>query len=333
MERTQLDKILNAVAPGLADKDIIDHAQSFIFIGGDVLTYNDEVSVRHPLDIGVDGIAVPAKALLQFLKRAKGKEVKVEQGDGEEGPELVLRCGRSRVGVPIHAEVPEHVSAFTAPEKWTKLPPEFLAAIKFCQFSASRNMAVPLLTNLNVSGTLVESGDDQRYSQYTMSVRARPSFLLPAHVVPMLLRAAPVKYAIDGPWGHFKTESGAIFSCRLFEGKYADISAIMESDKGKEFELPEKLLDVLDRAGVFSVADFDADREVQLTFSAGKLAVKASGVDGWFEEEMAVGTTQKMQFALHPSFLQEILKHSTRAAYDGTKLMFFGDNFRHALAV
>ena len=70
MNREELTKALTSVKAGLADKDIVEHSTSFVFTKGVVITYNDEVSVRYPLDLGVEG-AVAASPVLAFLGRVR----------------------------------------------------------------------------------------------------------------------------------------------------------------------------------------------------------------------------------------------------------------------
>src|SRR5512138_2525795 len=101
MKRTELLNTLKTVTPGLAAKDRIEHAQSFVFTGDAVLTYNDEVSVRHPLQGFPLKGAIRAEPLLAFLSRAAGDEVAIEEGEKDGAPQAVFKCGRSRVGIPF----------------------------------------------------------------------------------------------------------------------------------------------------------------------------------------------------------------------------------------
>ena len=47
--KTKLQTALEIVKPGLANKEIIEQSTSFAFLKGKVVTYNDEVSISHPL--------------------------------------------------------------------------------------------------------------------------------------------------------------------------------------------------------------------------------------------------------------------------------------------
>jgi len=41
-------KILSAIKPGLAMKDIVEGMKNFYFDGKNIITYNDKVSIMHP---------------------------------------------------------------------------------------------------------------------------------------------------------------------------------------------------------------------------------------------------------------------------------------------
>ena len=49
VNRVELKEALERVRPGLASKDIIDQATSFAFLKDRVVTYNDEISISHPV--------------------------------------------------------------------------------------------------------------------------------------------------------------------------------------------------------------------------------------------------------------------------------------------
>ena len=50
INRQNLQKALEIVKPGLSNKEIIEQTTSFAFIDGKVVTYNDEISICHPVE-------------------------------------------------------------------------------------------------------------------------------------------------------------------------------------------------------------------------------------------------------------------------------------------
>jgi len=331
MDRKLLLGALESVRPGLASKDIVEHSTSFIFRKGMVLTYNDEMSVRHPVEEFPDG-AIPAAPLLALLKKASGKEVTVEEGEGE----VILKCGRSRAGIPMEFEaIPDYLLELKIPkEGWKKVPKDFVQAIRFCLFSTCDDMTRPILTNIHIKGASVESTDSFRLTRYEMKSEMGKSLLLPAAAAAHLVNSELVKYARDKAWVHFKSKAGAIFSCRISAGTFVDVAKAIPGDKGKKITFPENLMDVLDRAGIFSVSEFQADQKVTLQFKGGKLKVKATGDTGWFEEVMKTDVKDDMEFIIHPDFIKEILEHSKSATnHDDKLLRFKGKDFVHVVAL
>ena len=48
MKKAELIKALEAVRPGLANKEMIEQSTSFAFMKDRVVTYNDEISISYP---------------------------------------------------------------------------------------------------------------------------------------------------------------------------------------------------------------------------------------------------------------------------------------------
>jgi hypothetical protein len=328
MNREELTKVLNAVKAGLADKDIVEHSTSFVFTPkGEVVSYNDQVSVRCPIDLDIAGTVVAAP-LLSFLGRAKGDEVKVEQTEKE----LLLKCGRAKAGIPLQGGIPEHVAGMKIPKKgWEKLPSKFLDAVRLCLFTAGKDMSKEILTNLHIDGTSIESSDNYRITRARMGKGLDvKGLLLPAAAAKHLPAFVPVEMAVGKSWAHFRNEDKAVLSCRLFSGEFPDVSPYLKA-KGTEMEFPEGLKEVLDRAGVFSVADFDNDRSVSIVVKKGKLSVRAEGPDGWFEEKVKATGIDDLAFSIHPDFLADILKHSVKATVSDSRIVFKDKGFTHAV--
>ena len=98
--RTALLAILQAVKPGLANKEILEQSTSFIFAQGEVLTYNDEVAVRHPLpdDLPLEG-AVQAKELFALPNKLKDDEISLETTENE----LLVSGQKTKAGIRLQA--------------------------------------------------------------------------------------------------------------------------------------------------------------------------------------------------------------------------------------
>ena len=49
IKRAELKEALETVKPGLASKEIIEQSTSFAFMGDKVVTYNNKISMSHPV--------------------------------------------------------------------------------------------------------------------------------------------------------------------------------------------------------------------------------------------------------------------------------------------
>lgn len=332
MNREELIKTLEVVKPGLASKDIVEHTTSFIFTNQGVLTYNDRVSVRAPLNMGFEG-AVPADPILAFLKRVKGTEVKVNPKESE----LRLSCGRSRVGIPLYPEVPEHLSRLSIPKKgWTTLPPNFMEAIKFCSFSASRDMTQGSITNIHIFQNIMESTDRRRATRMSLDGdMGGNAILLPVDAASHLPGKDLVTWNVSKGWMHFGTAKkkgteNVVISCRTDTGEFPhkQLTNSFDGSGGKKVQFPGRLAGVLERAGVFAIADFDSDRKVSILCDDKKMTVRAEGVYGWFEETLKTDMPD-MEFTIHPDFLKDILQHTRKARMLKGTILFKGKEFLH----
>lgn len=328
MNREKLTKALSSTRAGLADKEIVEHSTSFVFSNGQVITYNDAVSVRYPLDIGVEG-AVSAAPIMAFLGRVSADEVKIEQKENE----LILKCGRAKAGIPVTAEVPKHLTSLKVPKKgWEDIPKGFEDAIKLCLFTASKDMTKPILNNLHIQSKTVESADNYRATRTLMKGAIGTEILLPLAAAKNLPSFAPKEYVVTKTWAHFRNEDKVVLSCRLFAGEYPELDGFFKL-KGESVEFPAKLKDILERAGVFSTADFDTDREVLISVTKGRMKVRAESQDGWFEETVKAPDVEDMSFRIHPVFLADILAHSSTATLADNAMLFKDKHFSHVVSL
>lgn len=332
MKSSELLNVLDKVVPGLSGTE--EEPSYLIFSKRNVLAANEEVSVRCPLELPEDGVqgCVPANPMLAFLKRAPDKDIKLKATKGE----LRITCGRSRVGMPMVGELFDNpIADLAIPKKgWIGLPDGFAEAVRLCLFSASKEHAMAVLTNLHFKDNTVESTDRYRMTRVHLEDYPLGDMLIPATSSKYLLKFGAVVFQVKGSWAHFKNDDGAVMSCRLSAGEYIDLDPFLESQKGKRLTFPDKFKEVLDRAGVFSLPDsgFDTDKEIKVVVDAGKMEVSAEGAGGWFKETIKCPSVKNLEFAIHPDFLKEVLSHTDSAKITKNSLIFKGENFVHSIA-
>ena len=91
IEVADFKKALEIVKPGLAlTTTTIEQVTAFAFTKKNVITYNDEICIYHPLaDFGLQG-AIEAELLYKFLLRVKTKQISLEINESK----VTMKSGR-----------------------------------------------------------------------------------------------------------------------------------------------------------------------------------------------------------------------------------------------
>jgi len=332
--RQELESCLRKIKPGITEKNIIELSDSFVFSGDKIWSYNDQISICHKINTGIIG-AIKAKEFYNIISKISCESISIAQT----GNTVIFRDASKEdtfelsINVVDSKEPPISVPGIES-SKWMALPSDFSEAAKFCVFSASKNMAIPELTCLWVTGDKVVSCDSFRGTLWNLSADVKKDFLLPAKAAVYLDQYSPHKYMVDESWVHFINKEGTTFSCRGFgNGKYPPkIWSFFEVD-GEEIELPESLAGMVDRAQVIVTEDFEVDRFVTITIEGGKLTCKGQGKLGTFKEKTNVQYKgDKIEIDVHPIFLKQIIVHLQQMVV-GERLKFKADAFEHVICL
>jgi len=321
INKNELLKALTFVRPAVATKELIEQSTYFVFKDNKVISYNDEMSIQSPVNLPIIG-AIAASELFTYVNKINTEEINVEQEDTQ----IVFKAGRSKAGFTLIKEIMLPLEEINVKKKWVHLPENFNTALQFTAGACSTNMSTPVLTCVHVTSTKMEGSDNYRIANYTLSEEMQVvDFLLPAHIAIKVARMSPIKIAITKGWVHFKTKDSCVISCRVFEDKFPDTSVFFEM-QGKDITLPENLIDVIERAGVFSKREHMLDETISLILKKGALIVRSeSETGGWYEEKMRVTYKgEQIEFKITPYLLKDILSRTNKAIL-ATDRMFFSD--------
>ncbi|MFA5525881.1 MAG: hypothetical protein WC992_03560 [Acholeplasmataceae bacterium] len=332
IEKERLIKALEIVKPGLSNKDMIEQATSFAFMGGRVVTYNDEISISHPVeDLDITG-AVKAEELYQLLGKIKQKDVTFEVDEHE----VRITAGKARAGITLQQEIRLPLDEIGEIGKWKRVPKNLKEAMKFAMFSCSKDMSRPVLTCLHVTSTYVESCDNLRLTRYNLDADLPvKEFLIPVSIVKDLINYDFVAIAEGMGWIHFKSKDATVFSCRVFEDAYPNVSSLLKV-AGDSFILPAGLGEVLKRAEVFSKRDNVLEETVVVGIQKNLLKIRSEDESGWFEEELELSSESKVaevEFAINPGFLNDMLSRQTTCALTKDRMKFTGEGWEHVVAL
>ena len=334
IEKKTLLEILDALQPGLSDKDIIEFSDSITFVKGALITYNDFIAVQHPLEGSKIKGTVKADKLYAHIKKVKPDEkgmIKIKATNDD----LLIQSKNSKAGIPIMSgasisleELGEEIT------KWKKLPSDFLEGVKKAIFAAGTDASEPKLTCLHVKKGIIEATNGQRAFRYRMDAKIKKEFLLPATSTPAVLNRPIVKYAITKNWAHFKTKAGVIISTRM----YADVSfpdcSFLFDIKGKKIKFPEGLREVIDSAIDF-IGEDDEDKNIKIMIEKDKTKVASKSIKGWFRGKVNEKSKKAVTFEIAPQFLQDILKTNNEAVIDSEigLLKFESDKWEYTINV
>jgi len=327
MKKQDLLTALETVKPGLAAKEMIEQSTSFAFMNGRVVTYNDEISLSHPVeDLEIEG-AIQADELYKLLNKLKEDEIEVEIKGGE----LLLKSGKTKAGLTLQQEITLPLEEIGETGKWKTLPEGFLNHIRFAMTCCSRDMSRPVLTCVHVSKEgVIEGSDGFRITRCQLE-KEMPikTFLLPVSAAIQVVRLEPTKIATGDGWIHFQTTEGTVLSCRVFEDDYPDTKKFMEVE-GVEIVLPKTIEDILDRAAIFAKRDHFLDESVTLTIEDKKVLVESKSDAGWFKESVRMRYDDSpITFSITPYLLRDILKETSTCVLCEDRLKFEGAGWEH----
>lgn len=331
MQKEKLLKALEIVKPGLASKEMIEQSTSFAFMDGRVVTYNDEVSISHPVEgLDIEG-AIKAEELYGLLSKLKEDDLELKHTKKE----IVITSGKTTAGITLQLEIRLPLEEIEEQGKWKVLPEGFIDKLQFCLFSCSRDMSRPVLTCIHVmQDGNIESCDNLRLTHYHQEHEMPvPTFLIPQSSAQLLVKYGVDKISEGKGWIHFKTDGGTVFSCRVFQDEFPDTSKILEVEGG-EITLPRDMGEIVDRAAVFSKRDYALDEEVEISIEDGQMTVSARSDTGWIRENTKVRHKgERINFSINPRFLKEILPIIRRGILGKNKIKFVGNGWQHVIAL
>jgi len=333
VNKAELQKALEKVKPGLAQKELIEQATSFTFLGDRVVTYNDEISISHPVEgLNVTG-AIKAQALYDFLNKVKKDEIDIEWQENQ----VIIKAGRAKAGLVFEQEVKlplkEEIGEIG---EWQEIPEDTLDALKLCYPCASKDMSTPVLTCVSVSDNIVEAADTFQIIRYEMGKEIPRGFLIPANSVKELVKYDIKEMAKGDSWAHFRTDDGTMFSARIIGGEFPDTSSYLDIEEGVEFQFPEAMKGALDRANVFAKDDNNIGEipVITIVVDGKKMDLSTKNNYGWFEEKLKTDYEgEPFQFAVGIEFMITLFERLRNCVIGGDKISFSGENWKHVIAM
>lgn len=340
INRQELINILDKVKPGLAKREIIQQSNTFAFIAGKVVTYNDSISVSYPIkDLDFVG-AIQAKEFYELLNKLTSNEVFLSV----EGNNLVVLADKSKAGFVLQSDIilPLNEVEKAKADSWIPVPSNLKDALAFSLFSCARDIGIPAFTcvHLNKDG-YVEATDNVRITRYKVNGSFPTSVLIQSSSVKALLDYDFTEMSFGNSWIHFRDNTGLVFSCRLFSGRFPDIeSSGILNVQGETVVFPSNLIDMLDRALVFAknFNSYDLVKTgiplLDISFKDKLFKVKIQGESGWFEEFVELDYEgAPISFSANPLLLRDIVDKTNKCVVGERCVKFQNDEWEHVIAL
>jgi len=331
LNRQEFIDILSTLKPALAKKDIIEQATHFVFTGKEIVTYNDKICIRYPLETTFK-LSVKAEEFYKVISNIKEEEIELDFNSKE----LLVSSNSVKSGFVISEDekIEELVGTIGEPSKWHKLPEDFLEGVSMCMFSASKNQTQGIFCCINIKDDVIIACDNDNgiASQYFLDDKMKESFLIPAISVAELIKLNVVEYGMKESWISFRTENKVVFSSRIEKGDYADISKFFEFEFIR-FRLPDKFKELVDTSCILADGDFDVDKEIDVVIDEGKISCKGQRDEvGWIEAECDIkAKSKKVEFVINPLLLSKILYFSNVICCGENRGMFTSKKFKHLI--
>lgn len=324
VNREELLRTLEMLQPGLATREAIEQSKCFAFVGGDVCTYDDETSVRMPSKLpNMADCAVPAKALLELLRKLPEVEIDVRLAGGE-----LLIAGKSRkAGIAVEKDVLLPIQNVERPKKWVKLHEEFAEAVGIVQECAGKDETQFSLTCVHVHPKWVEACDNFRATRYKLETGVSEPCLVRRDSLKHVVGLGAAELAETKSWLHFRNPAGLVLSCRRSLEEYHDLGEFLKS-KGSPATLPKGLAEAAEKAEVFSAENAE-DNLVSVELRPGKLRIRGQGVSGWYQESKKIAYDgQPLHFLISPKLLGEITRKHNECSISDRALIVNGGKFK-----
>ena len=326
IKKTDLQEALEIIKPGLANKEVIEQSTSFAFMGSRVVTYNDELSLSHPI-IGLDIVgAVKAEELYKLLSKLKGEELEIKVQETE----LIISQEKIKSGLTLQAEIKLPLDSIGSIGEWHDLPGDFCKHLEFCAQVCGKDLSRPVLTCVNVKQDgMFEASDSFRLVVCKGKEIGVPDFLIPANLTTEVIKVNPFQVAAGDGWIHFRTQNETIISCRIYSERFPDVTKLLRVE-GETLQFPKSISGLIDRASVFSKRDHFLDETIEITIGEKKLKVKSSSDTGWYTEETNMRYSgPEITFGITPKLFITIFEQVQEVVFSKDRIKFTGPDWTY----
>ena len=334
VNRDEFLQSLESASPGVATKDVIEQSTCFVFSDGFVTTFDDEICVRVPSKLPKDwSAAVPAKPLLEQLRRWKEDEIDVESAAGGlevkgKGSRKAFFVAEKDITLPVeHVERPDWSKASKVEQEFG----EAIKAVSTCAKDRDENMN---LCSISIHPDYVQACDNDQLARWKVKTGVSSFVLARKEALKHLPSLDPTEFAETPGWLHWRNPAGVEFSVRktIPPEDFPDYGPFLNKE-GEPVVLPKGLAEAADKAAVFTSEDKDNDL-VRVDLKPGRLRIRGQGPSGRYEECPKVNYNgRELSFMVSPRLLAELVNRHHEALVSEKKLLIDCGRFRSAICL
>jgi hypothetical protein len=327
INKKDLQDALEIVKPGLSNKLIIEQTTSFAFLQDRVVTYNDEISISHPVkDLLLNG-AIKAEELFKLLSKIKKDEISIEITNNE----IIISSGKAKAGFILETEISLPLLDLSVAD-WQKLPAKFNQHLLKCIPCCSKDMSRLILTGVytNLADGYITASDGYRIMKTNIKASKKgTNFLISAMAATEVAKLNPIQFSLDDNWVHFKNEQNTTISCRLINELYPAILPHLEVF-GKSITFPESIIDILDRASIMGKQDNLIDELLDIEIQNNQIKINSRSSAGWFEESANIRYKDEViKFKMTPGLFRTILNEIKTCIISKKVIKFVGEDWEY----
>jgi len=334
VDRVKFLATLQKASVGLSSRELLEQSNCFIFHGGDLITFNDEIMARAKSPIELEG-AIPAKDLIGVLSKIPDETLEVIVRENE----IVLKGMRRRAGITLASDIHLPINEVPMPTKWMGMGENVFPVMLQASLTCGKDATQYLTTCVHVTPELIEACDNNRMLRAELTTGFPNELLIPASSLDAIRGLTPKKFCIGKGWLHFQMDDGEVISLRCsYEKYFSGIDKALVIKNAEEIKLPANLKDIIGRAEVMAegskVSAVGYDSRVTITIKEGLIKVRARKETGWYEEQKRVvysGPT--LIFEVHPHFLMEVMERSRKVLLNNEKMMIKTDKVQFVVSL
>jgi hypothetical protein len=314
IDRVQLVQVLELLTPGLSQREIMEHANSYCFEKGKAITFNDETCCSMNSPLKVTG-AIPAEPLKEILLKLKEEHLDISQTNSK----LLIKGKGQSVAITRDKKIELPLESLETPSKWKPLPERFSEGLKLIESCASKDEASFALTCIHLHPKWIEAFDTYQFARFNIVLGLKKSTLVRQVSIKNIVDLEMNEFAETKHWIHFRNSSGLMLACRRYTDKYPILDPLAKLS-GKKIQLPKSLVDVADRAEVFSVYNTQ-ENYIHVIVKPSWVHVKGEGQYGWYRgRRKIVYSGPPMEFMVNPVMLKHIVQQHKDMEICGGKI-------------